>query len=126
MDYASKTLREMNFDFLGTKQYAITKETFLPAIAAEDHFFLDVRTDEELKYSTYPWATHIPLQRVPDNLESLPKNKTIVVFCSSLFRASFIWTYLKSKGFEMVKVLMLSTEEIATQTKPTPLFYLEK
>lgn len=115
-------LRELSFEYLASGKHCVTGKEFLSLITSKEALFLDVRTDEEQEYSVYPWATHIPLHTLPERINELPKDKLIVPFCSSVFRASITWAWLKSKGFKNVRTLMLSTEEIATLIKPTPLF----
>jgi len=115
-------LKELSFEYLASGKHCVTEKEFLNLIASKEALFLDVRTDEEQNYSVYPWATHIPLHTLPERINELPKDKLIVPFCSSVFRASITWAWLKSKGFENVRTLTLSTEEIATLIKPTPLF----
>lgn len=115
-------LRELSFEYLASGKHCVTGTEFLSLIASKEALFLDVRTDEEQNYSVYPWATHIPIHTLPERINEIPKDKLIVPFCSSVFRASITWAWLKSKGFENVRTLTLSTEEIATLIKPTPLF----
>lgn len=115
-------LKELSFEYVGSGKHCVTGKEFLGLIASNEAIFLDVRSDEEQEYSVYPWATHIPLHALPERIEELPKDKLIIPFCSSVFRASITWFYLKSKGFTNVRTLTLSTEEIATLNKPTPLF----
>lgn len=122
MSTLDNALREMNEKYLGSGEHCITGKEFLSSIASDDVCFLDVRTDEEQKFSVYPWAKHIPIHMLPERLDELPKDKLIVPFCSSVFRASIVWGWLKAKGFTNVRTLTLSTEEIATLIKPTPLF----
>lgn len=122
MQLINTVLREMNFDYFGSGQHNVTGKDFLAHIKSEDALFLDVRTDDEQQFSVYPWAHHIPLHELPARLDELPEDKLIIPFCSSVFRASIAWTWLKAKGFARVKTLTMSTEEIATHIKPTPIF----
>ena len=115
-------LKELSVEYLGEGKHCVTGKEFHSLIASKEAVFLDVRSDEEQEYSVYPWATHIPLHALPEKVAELPKDKLIVPFCSSVFRASITWFYLKSKGFSNVRTLTLSTEEIATLIKPTPLY----
>lgn len=115
-------IRELDCAYLASGKHCVTASEFLPLTKSEDTLFLDVRTDEENEYSRYPWALHIPLHKLPESIDRLPKDKLIVPFCSSVFRASLVWGWLKAKGFTNVRTLTLSTEQIATLLKPTPLF----
>jgi len=117
-----EVMQELDFEYLGAGKHAVTERDFLGMVHDKNVFFLDVRTDEELGCSSYPWAYHIPLHQLPGRIEELPKDKLIVPFCSSVFRASITWAWLKGKGFEQVKTLIIGTETIATLLKPASLF----
>ncbi len=117
-----EVMQELDFEYLGAGKHAVTERDFLQLVNDENTFFLDVRTDEELSCSIYPWAYHIPLHELPDRIHELPKDKLIVPFCSSVFRASITWAWLKGKGFEQTKTLIIRTETIATLLKPGSLF----
>lgn len=115
-------MQDLDFAYLGSGEHAVTGQDFLELIKDDNVLFLDVRTDEELGCSAYLWAKHIPVHQLPDRVAELPKDKLIVPFCSSVFRASIAWAWLKSKGFEQVKTLVIGTENIATLLKPGSLF----
>ncbi|OBQ54501.1 rhodanese-like domain-containing protein [Halodesulfovibrio spirochaetisodalis] len=122
MNFNISPLKELSFENLAKGTHCVTQTEFHSLLASDDAIFLDVRTDEEQEYSVYPWAKHIPLHALPERIGELPDHKLIIPFCSSVFRASMVWFYLKSKGFTQVRTLTLSTEQIATLIKPTPLF----
>lgn len=121
MTQINDVMKTLDFDYLGRGLHAVTDKDFLELINDENTVFLDVRTDQELACSAYPWAKHIPLHQLPQRVGELPKDKLLVPFCSSVFRASIAWAWLKAKGFEQVKTLVIGTETIATLLKPTPL-----
>ncbi|NDV25071.1 rhodanese-like domain-containing protein [Desulfovibrio sp. JC010] len=121
MSDLGSVLKEMNFSYLGNGKHCVTGSEFHKLLKVDDVLFLDVRTDEEQLYSKYPWAEHIPLHDLPSRVGELPEDKLIVPFCSSVFRASIAWGWLRAKGFSRVRTLILSTEEISTLIKPTPL-----
>ena len=91
------------------------------ALKKNDFVFLDVRTDEEVAYLSFPFAVHIPLNQLPDRVDELPTDKVIIAFCSSVFRGAIAYTFLKGKGFKKVKGLMASSEDMAKAFKPGPL-----
>jgi len=63
---------------------------------------LDVRTKAEFQNGHVQNSINIPLDKLPDNLKKLNKNKPIVTCCASGARSATAKNYLKSKGFELV------------------------
>ncbi|HVN56946.1 MAG TPA: rhodanese-like domain-containing protein [Bacteroidales bacterium] len=63
---------------------------------------VDVRTKDEFQRGHLRNAINIPLDRLPDNLKKLDRNKAIVTCCASGSRSATAKNYLRSKGFEQV------------------------
>lgn len=107
MKELEKVICEMDFKYFGTGQHKIDPEVFF---ALDNNIFLDIRAKEEVetvKFSLSHYCTvlEIPTNEVPLNLYKIPKDKTIGVFCSSGVRAVIIFTYLRTMGYEKVKVI---------------------
>ncbi len=121
MNELDQTLIEMDFDFLGNGEHSMSVEG-MRKVLNNDHFlFLDVRTDREKQYLNFPFSVHIPLHELPGRLDELPKEKSIIAFCSSIFRGAVAFTYLRANGFDEVKCLTASLEEMVGALKPGPL-----
>lgn len=60
---------------------------------------LDIRTEEEFRLGTIPGALNIPLDSLREKLDTLPKNRAIVVFCSVGLRAYLACRILEQSGF---------------------------
>lgn len=121
MKELDETLTEMDFDFLGTGEHAMSVEGMRKVLGNEQFLFLDVRTDKEKDYLEFPFAVHIPLNELPARLAELPKDKCIIAFCSSIFRGAIAYTYLRANGFTKVKGLTATMEEMIGAFKPGPL-----
>jgi rhodanese-related sulfurtransferase len=121
MNNLDQVLTEMDFNFLGTGEHSMSIDAFRKVLGNKHFFFLDVRTEEELQYLNFPFATHIPLHKLPARIGDLPKDKCIVPFCSSIFRAAVVYTFLRANDFEEVRALTSTTEELASVLKPGPL-----
>jgi rhodanese-related sulfurtransferase len=115
-------LKEMDLEFFGTGQHGVGPEGAVKLIGKDNVFFLDVRTKEEYELLRFPFAHHIPTNEVPDRLNEIPKDKLIIVFCSSVVRASIIYAYLLEKGYDEVKVLLGSAEQLVILLKPKPIY----
>lgn len=121
MNSLNTVIAEMDFNFFGSGEHGIGIEG-MRKVLGKDHFvFLDVRSEKEVAYVSFPFAVHIPLNELPERLEELPKDKMIVAFCSSVFRGAIAYTYLRANGFEEVKGLTASIEEMVQAFKPGPL-----
>ncbi|MDD2218782.1 MAG: rhodanese-like domain-containing protein [Desulfoplanes sp.] len=121
MKALDQIVAEMDFDFLGSGEHTMSVEG-MRKVLNNDHFvFLDIRTDQEQAYVTFPFATHIPLHELPARMGELPKDKFIVTFCTSVFRGAVAYTLLRAHGFEEVKGLAASMEDLVKIFKPGPL-----
>ncbi|SDL50295.1 Rhodanese-related sulfurtransferase [Maridesulfovibrio ferrireducens] len=114
-------LTEMDFDFISSGQHAISVEGVRKALGNDHFIFLDVRTELEQGYMVFPFATNIPLHELPKRINELPKDKFIILFCTSIFRSAVAYTYLRANGFDEVKGLTASMENLVGIFKPGPL-----
>jgi len=121
MKALDEVVAEMDFDFLGSGEHAMSVEGVRKVLGNEHFVFLDIRTDQEVGYVVFPFATHIPLHELPARMGELPKDKCIVAFCSSVFRGAVAYTCLRAHGFEEVKGLAASMEDLVKIFKPGPL-----
>lgn len=121
MNDLNQIFKAMDFQFFSSGEHAMSIEGMRKALGNNHFLFLDVRATEEVKYLSFPFALHIPLNELPDRLGEVPKNKFIITFCSSVFRGAMAYTYLLSKGYEEVKGLTASSEDMALAFKPGPL-----
>jgi rhodanese-related sulfurtransferase len=121
MNELNQILTEMNFKFFSSGEHGMSIEG-MRKVLGNDHFvFLDVRSDKEVEYVSFPFAVHIPLNELPERLGELSKDKFIITFCSSVFRGAVAYTFLRANGFEEVKGLTASLEEMVKAFKPGPL-----
>jgi len=61
---------------------------------------LDVREHAELAICRIEGALHIPMAEIPDRLETLPRDRTLIVLCHHGMRSAQVQRYLAAKGFE--------------------------
>lgn len=98
----------MDFRYFGTGQHKMEPDVFL---TKENALFLDVRAREEvetvqIQLKHFCDTLEIPTNEIPARINEIPKDKLIGVFCSAGVRATIIFTYLKSKGYENVKIIL--------------------
>ncbi len=121
MSDLNQVLKQMDFQFFGSGEHGMSIEGMRKVIGNDHFLFLDVRANEEVKHLSFPFALHIPLNDLPDRLAEVPRDKFIVAFCSSVFRGAVAYTYLLASGYEEVKGLTASSEDMAKAFKPGPL-----
>ncbi len=107
MNELERIIKSMDFDFFGKGEHKIDIETFLKK---GNSVVLDVRSIEEtstvkLVLKNYLPVYEIPLCEIPNELNQLPEDKFIGIFCSSGVRSAIAFAYLKSKGFVNVRMI---------------------
>ena len=68
-------------------------------------FVLDVRTPGEWQQRHLAGATHIPLNRLLDRLNDIPRNRPVVAMCAGGYRSSIAASLLQRAGFTRVSEL---------------------
>ena len=121
MEKLNQMLSKMDFDFFSAGKHGMSIDGMRKVLGNDHVVFLDVRSNKEAQYLSFPFAVHIPMDELPGRLEELPRDKCIVAFCSSVFRGAIAYTYLRANGFDEVKGLTASMEEMISAFKPGPL-----
>ena len=67
-----------------------------------DVFILDVREQDEYDAGHIAAATLIPLGTIPQRLDEIPRDKTVIAVCRSGNRSSQATDFLRSQGFDNV------------------------
>lgn len=65
---------------------------------------VDVRTDEEIAMGYIPNAKLIPMDTIPDNLNSFNKNEIYYIVCAGGVRSAKVVEYLEANGIDAVNV----------------------
>ena len=111
-------LREMDIEFLVAGEYGITVDEAANFISNDHFVFLDVRTQEEKDHLTFTFAQHIPLHELPDRVGELPRDKFIITFCVSGFRAAMAYAFLRTQDFDEIKALKGRLDQLAGAMTP--------
>jgi len=116
----SNLLREFTFDFFGSGQHKITVGELF---SLPDAMLLDVRSTEEVQTLALPFShdvvtLHIPTNSIPDRIGEIPKDQPVAVFCLAGTRSAIVYAYLRTSGFEQVRILVGGFPELAEQAKP--------
>lgn len=68
--------------------------------ARRAHTVLDIREPDEVAICVLPDSVVVPMQQVPDALESLPRDAPLVVLCHHGMRSAMVTNYLRGNGFD--------------------------
>jgi adenylyltransferase/sulfurtransferase len=85
----------------------------------EPLFVLDVREEWEHAIGHLEGATLLPMQRVPAEHGSLPRDRTVVVYCHHGMRSAMVADYLRSAGFPRVLNLSGGIDRWSTAVDPS-------
>ncbi|NVK19126.1 MAG: sulfurtransferase [Methylocystaceae bacterium] len=67
-----------------------------------DHIVLDVREPAEIAFHAFEGALEIPMNEIPQSLNELPRDKTIVVLCHIGGRSMQVTGWLRQQGYNNV------------------------
>lgn len=118
-------LKQMDLAFFGTGKHKINPDKFLEQSGA---IFLDVRATEEVKSISFDFnyfgikVINIPLTKLSERFNELPKDVLIGTFCSGGTRAVIAYAYLLSKGYDKVKWIDAGNEQLTALLKPGLIF----
>ena len=68
-------------------------------------FLLDVRGPQEYELSHIPGAVNIPLGKLRSQLDRIPRDKPVYLYCKVGFRSYLAYRLLKQRGFSQVMTL---------------------
>lgn len=67
---------------------------------SEAHTLLDIREADEVAMCAIAGGEHIPMNTIPDNLDKLPKDHPLVVYCHMGGRSYQVTAWLRQNGFD--------------------------
>jgi len=84
---------------------------------------LDVRSNEELETIAFCLVhhmpvLHIPINEIPERVSEIPRDKIVGVFCSSGVRSTMVYFYLRTLGFDNVRIIEGGYAELVEEFKP--------
>jgi len=92
--------------FWASGQWRCTIEEFIDRMSSGQPITLiDLREPEEKALLALPFALDLPLPQLPQRWQEVPRDHPVVTFCSGDLRATMAFTYLRTRGFDNVRVL---------------------
>nr|WP_268741239.1 rhodanese-like domain-containing protein [Trichlorobacter lovleyi] len=83
----------------------ITIPDFIKALDNPNVVILDVRNPTERATGQFKGSIHIPSEEIGTRYSEIPKDKLVIVHCSTGIRAGIAYETLKAKGFTNLKAL---------------------
>lgn len=120
MNKNDELMRSMTFEFFGSGKHKITP---LMHLSSKTSVLLDVRSNEELETVTFTLVhhmpvMHIPINEIPDRISEIPRDKIVGIFCSSGIRSTMTYFYLRTLGFDNVRIIQGGYQELVEEFKP--------
>lgn len=81
---------------------SVDVETVAAIMDRDDVVLIDVREQSEYDEAHIPDITLIPLGTVPDSLDQIPTDKTVIVTCRTGNRSGQATEFLRQQGFDNV------------------------
>jgi len=96
-------------------------------VAQQTAVLLDVRSTEEVQTLALPFShdltcLHIPTPDIPSRIGEIPRDRPVAVFCPAAIRAAIVYAYLRTMGFEQVRILVGGYPDITEQARPGQLW----
>ncbi len=88
-----------SFDYDERQKMKIQMPELFELYAKGEAQVIDIRFDEEYEAWHIGFGDHIPLNELPNRLDEIDKNKTIVTMCPHYDRAEIARLFLKLKGY---------------------------
>jgi hydroxyacylglutathione hydrolase len=85
----------------------VVERVTAPVLAEQrDSLILDVRTEREWREQRIHGSVNVPLNRLEQELDALPRDRPLVVHCASGYRSAIAASILQRSGFENVSDLV--------------------
>ncbi|RLA88205.1 MAG: rhodanese-like domain-containing protein, partial [Deltaproteobacteria bacterium] len=107
-------------EFFGAEKHKLEMKKLL---TMDNAVFLDVRSYPEveslqLKLKHHIEVLHIPIDKIPDRIGEIPRDRTVGIFCSAGTRSAIVYAFLRAKGYENVRVVLGGYEAVASLVLP--------
>ncbi len=84
-----------------------------------DVMLVDVREPTEFAIAHIDGATLVPMQSIPQQLASLPRDKEIILHCHHGMRSEMAGNFLLAQGFERVSHMVGGIDRWSDEIDPT-------
>lgn len=117
-----QVLKNFTLDFFGKGKHQVSPAAFFEL---DDVVLLDMRSKEEAASLSIQLALHdnvqcfnIPINELPDRLGEIPRDRPIALFCPAGVRSAIGFSFLLSKGFSDVRILVGGYPALVDEVMP--------
>lgn len=89
-----------NFDYEARKDMKMDSKELIKLLMEEKAQLIDIRFEEEYAAWKVGPSINIPLNKLPERLAEIDKNKLVITACPHKDRAIIAMVYLRSKGIQ--------------------------
>ncbi len=89
------------------------------AAAPETTLLIDVREPFELGICRLPAARHIPMRQIPESVDSLPRDRHLLILCHAGGRSRRVTEFLRTRGYSAVTNIAGGIDAWAAEIDPT-------
>jgi adenylyltransferase/sulfurtransferase len=99
-------------------ELSVTEAKRLLDTAPDTTVLIDVREPYELEICAVAGSEDIPMRQIPEHVDTLPKNKHLLVLCHHGNRSMRVTEFLRARGFTAVSNVAGGIEAWAEQIEP--------
>ena len=81
------------------KEISVEETKQLLESNTEQVLLIDVREPDEVAICRIADARHIPMRQIPENLDTLPTDRQLLIYCHHGARSMRVTDFLRAKGF---------------------------
>jgi len=81
------------------KEISVEETKRLLESSADKVHLIDVREPDEVAICRIADARHIPMRQIPENLDVLPTDRQLLIYCHHGSRSMRVTEFLRAKGF---------------------------
>ena len=100
-------------------EISVTEARDLLATGTGRPQIVDVREPDELAICGVAGATHLPMRQIPAQLDTLPRDRHLLVLCHHGQRSLRVTQFLRSQGYTAVSSIAGGIDAWATEIDPT-------
>lgn len=97
---------------------SVSTEEFELDLNFNNEFVVDIRNPEKYKSGHVLEAINIPYTELPNQIQTLPKDKVIYLYCSSGYSSMIASSLLRKNGFLLIKNVYGGIEQISKTKIP--------
>jgi adenylyltransferase/sulfurtransferase len=99
-------------------ELSVTEVQQRRAASPERSVIIDVREPYELEICRIEGARHIPMRQIPEHVDTLDRDKHLLILCHSGMRSRRVTEFLRSRGLNAVSNISGGIDAWAEEIEP--------